>query len=183
MRCDPNGATRINSFALVTYIPEPLGSYLNNLRDELVPNCGLNAHVSVLPPRPLYMDPESTLEQIRKGAREISPFRIELERIEVFPVTHVVYIAVSGGSKELRRMHDLMNSGDCCFAEVFEYHPHLTLAQEFPLELLEPIRRQAEQRWAEYPHERSFPVDRVTFVQNTIHNGWIDLADCSLGGG
>ena len=39
---------RINSFALVTYIPEPLAGFLDRLRQELVPNCFLRAHATIL---------------------------------------------------------------------------------------------------------------------------------------
>jgi len=36
---DPAAWDRINSFALVSYIPEPLAGFLDRLRQELVPNC------------------------------------------------------------------------------------------------------------------------------------------------
>ena len=50
---DPAAWDRINSFALVSYIPEPLAGFLDRLRQELVPNCFLRAHVTILPPRPI----------------------------------------------------------------------------------------------------------------------------------
>jgi hypothetical protein len=44
---------RLNVFALVIYIPGPLGLYLDELRRDLVPDYDPHAHVSVLPPRTL----------------------------------------------------------------------------------------------------------------------------------
>ena len=43
----------INSYALISYLPEPLAGYLDSLRCELVPRCQARTHVTVLPPRPL----------------------------------------------------------------------------------------------------------------------------------
>ena len=60
MGCNENGVPsrpsleeRLNVFALVVYIPGPLGVFLDELRRELVPHYNPHAHVSVLPPRPL----------------------------------------------------------------------------------------------------------------------------------
>ena len=47
---------RLNIFALVIYIPDPLGGFLDDLRRELTPGCNPHAHISVLPPRPLNVD-------------------------------------------------------------------------------------------------------------------------------
>jgi hypothetical protein len=47
---------RLNVFALVIYIGDPLGRFLDDLRRELSPQCNPHAHVSVLPPRPLSVD-------------------------------------------------------------------------------------------------------------------------------
>src|ERR1700676_5394289 len=94
---DPPVWDRINSFALVTYIPEPLAGFLDRLRQELVPNCFLRAHVTVLPPRPISSTPESAWNQVRVLARRFSPFKIELTSVEVFPVSDVIYLSVGAG--------------------------------------------------------------------------------------
>ena len=56
---------RLNVFALVIYIPDPLGRFLDDLRRELVPGCNPHAHVSVLPPRPLAVDWQVASEQVK----------------------------------------------------------------------------------------------------------------------
>ena len=37
---------RLNVFALVIYVPGPLGKFLDDLRRKLVPGCNPHAHVS-----------------------------------------------------------------------------------------------------------------------------------------
>src|SRR5579872_6687050 len=105
MGSDENGVPRrppleerLNVFALVVYIPGPLGSFLDDLRRELVPHYNPHAHVSVLPPRPLAVDWPQASEQVRALARTWKPFDVELTRIGIFPVTNVIYIEIGEGA-------------------------------------------------------------------------------------
>ena len=52
----------LSQFALVAYIPDPLGRFLDDLRVELTPDCKPRAHVTILPPRPLCDDLSSTIQ-------------------------------------------------------------------------------------------------------------------------
>lgn len=47
---------KLNVFALVIYIADPLGGFLDDLRRELIPHYNPHAHISVLPPRPIPID-------------------------------------------------------------------------------------------------------------------------------
>ena len=187
MDLNPNGnlsgvpaEKRLNVFALVIYIPDPLGRFLDDLRRELVPGCNPHAHVSVLPPRPLAVDWQVAGQQVRACADAWAPFEIELGPIRMFPVTNVIYIELSRGAEEMHRMHALMNTGALESPEPFEYHPHITLAQELAPADVEATNRLAERRWAEYTGSRRFRAERAAFVQNTIGNCWLDLAEFSL---
>lgn len=181
MFCKLDGAAeRINSFALVTYIPEPLGSYLNAIREELVPNCNVYTHVTVLPPRPLQGSVEGAWERIVREASETPSFDIEATRIEIFPTTSVIYLGIGEGNEELHRMHSVLNHGELAFQEPYRYHPHITLAQEIPQDRVMEAFELARRRWAEFRHPRRFVLDHVTFVQNTLRNQWLDLNECSL---
>jgi len=173
---------RLNVFALVIYIPDPLGKFLDDLRRELVPGCNPHAHVSVLPPRSLSVDWRIAGEQVRTCADAWAPFDITLGGIERFPVTNVIYIELARGGSELHRMHSLMNTGTLESVEPFEYHPHITLAQEISPGHVEEVSRLAQQRWAEFTGPRKFRADRAAFVRNTIGNLWTDLAEFSLSG-
>ncbi len=171
----------LNVFALVIYIPDPLGKFLDDLRRELVPGCSPHAHVSVLPPRPLSVGVETACTQARVAAEEFEPFEIEAGGIAVFEKTDVIYIEVGRGAEELRRMHATMNRAGLAYQEPFQYHPHITLAQEIKPEEKEALRELANRRWREFPGSRKFRAERVIFVQNVADNRWIDLAGISLG--
>ena len=173
---------RLNIYALVIYIPGPLGDFLDDLRRELVPHYNPHAHVSVLPPRPLAADTRTAREQLRVLAEGCAPFDVELTRIEVFPVTNVIYIEVGAGTSELRRMHQAMSADALRFEEPFAYHPHITLAQELPHGDVARVRELACRRWQEFRGSRTFRAERAVFVQNTLSNVWVDLAAYSLGG-
>jgi hypothetical protein len=73
-----------------------------------------------------------------------------------------------------------MNSGPLEFLEPFPYHPHITLAQELPHEHVVAAEELARRRWREFEGERRFQAGGATFVQNTLGNCWIDLAEYSL---
>jgi 2'-5' RNA ligase len=167
-------------FALVIYIPDPLGRFLDDLRRELVPGCNPHAHVSVLPPRRLTADWQVAGEQARACAKSWSPFEISLGGIQKFPVTNVLYIEVARGATELHRMHAAMNTGLLNSAEPFEYHPHITLAQELAPEHVDEVNLLAQRRWAEYRGPRTFLAEHAAFVRNTAGDSWADLAVISF---
>jgi hypothetical protein len=177
----PDGGGRQNLFALVIYIPDPLGGFLDDLRRDLVPGCNPHAHVSVLPPRGLAVPWDTASEQARRLTEGWAPFDIELAHVEVFPATEVIYIEIGRGADQMRSLHSAMNSGALDWNEPFAYHPHITLAQDIPHERVAELTEAARRRWAEYGGARVFRAERAVFVQNAGDNCWIDLAEYSLG--
>jgi 2'-5' RNA ligase len=173
---------RLNVYALVIYVPGPLGKFLDDLRRKLVPGCNPHAHVSLLPPRPLAVDWAVASDQVRAVMDGWTPFEIELTGIEIFPVTDVIYIRIGDGAAELGRMHAAMNADSLNFRDPFPYHPHITLAQELPPQTVAPTNELAHRLWREYPGPRRFAAEHAAFVQNSLGNCWIDLAEYSLGG-
>jgi 2'-5' RNA ligase len=178
---DPYVWDRLNSFALVSYIPEPLAGFLDNLRQELVPNTFLPAHVTILPPRAVCSNPESAWHLIETLAPRLEPFEVELTDVEVFPVTDVIYVNVGKGSEQLIEMHEALNIDGLCCQETYRYHPHVTLAQDLQPDELDELVRVARARWAEFSSAKTFRVEKVVFVQNTRRNCWTDLGACTLG--
>jgi len=172
---------RLNVFALVIYIPDPLGRFLDDLRRALVPGCNPHAHVSVLPPRPLAVDWAVAGEEVRECAANWTPFEIKLGRVRMFPVTNVIYLELAEGGPEMFRIHDAMNSGALEFHEPFVYHPHITLAQEIPPADVAAVNQRAQELWEAYSGPRTFQAEHAAFVQNTMGNCWIDLAEYQLG--
>lgn len=187
MNCDPDRLSqvpiedRLNVFALVTYIPGPLGKFLDDLRLELAPTCKPHAHVSLLPPRPLAVTWHKAADYVREVAGEWQPFDVELTGIKVFDATDVIHFEIGAGSAELHRLHAAVNSGPLAFDEPFPFHPHITIAQEIPHEEVERFCATAAEWWKDYRGDRWFRADRAVFVQNTLGNHWIDLAECFLG--
>jgi 2'-5' RNA ligase len=171
----------LNVFALVIYIPGSLGCFLDELRKELVPHYNPHAHVSVLPPRPLAVGWQAASDQARALIDGWAPFDIELTGLQLFPVTEVIYLDVGAGASELRRMHAAMNAGSLESQEPFPYHPHITLAQEVPHEDVPAMHDLACRRWTEYRGDRTFRAEQAVFVQNTMSDCWVDLAEYSLG--
>jgi 2'-5' RNA ligase len=171
---------QLNSFALVSYLSDPLAEFLNRLRCDLVPECVAKAHVTVLPPRPLKSSPEEAWQEIQQCLHDFQPFRVELGDIALFPGFQAVYLSITTGYQELERMHAALNTGSLAHEEPFPYHPHLTLAQELPPQELAAAMELAAGRWREFPHPRRFTVEKLTFVQNTLENRWTDLAAVDL---
>jgi 2'-5' RNA ligase len=180
MDCWKGRGGELNSFALVSYLSDPLAGFLNRLRCDLAPQCAAKAHVTILPPRPLGSSPEEAWQELQRGLQDFQPFRVELGEIAVFPGFQAVYLSIESGRRELERMHARLNTGRLAYEEPFQYYPHLTLVQELASQELAAAMELAAQRWREFRHSRGFTVDKVTFVQNTLENRWTDLAAVDL---
>ncbi len=172
---------KVNQFALVIYVNDPLATFLDDLRLQLVHGCKPRAHMTVLPPRPLVAI-HPALEQAEVQLAQFSPFEIEMHDIEIFPRTNVIYLGIRGGDSILREIHAAMNTGALGFDEPYDYHPHITLAQDFDAAELPRLEAIARECWQSWRGPRTFPAERVAFVQNTDTKNWLDLAEFSLGG-
>lgn len=176
----PNAQDRLNSFALVSYIPDPLGRFLDALRREFVPGFNPHAHVTILPPRPISAEPDSAVANLAEKLSEFPAFEIEIAQVEIFRVSEVIYLGIGRGEADLLNLHQALNIGPVKFEEPFKYHPHITLAQDLSSEQATEILAGARRQWASFPHRKAFPVETLTFVQNTVENTWVDLAQFTL---
>jgi 2'-5' RNA ligase len=140
------------------------------------------SHVTVLPPRTLSVDVEVAESELRSSLPDYPPFEVALPRLRVFRETSVVFADVSDGRAELLAMHRDLNTGPLWYPEPHEYHPHVTLAQGLPPELLDEVYEWAQRKWYESAPTDSFLVDTLTFVQNTVGNRWLDLSEHALRG-
>lgn len=180
MACCNGEGTAVNSFALVAYLPEPLAGFLDCLRTDLVEESRAKAHVTILPPRPLICPVEEAWRELHDAVQDFQPIRVELGKIEIFPLTRVIYVSVNAGFAELKRLHDRLNTGCLAFEEPFDYHPHVTVAHEMERVCAEEAAEVARERWRKFSGPRCFEVDRLTLVQNTLENRWTDLRGCNL---
>src|SRR5262249_44855014 len=100
----------------------------------------------------------------------------------IFPKTSVVYLEIGNGREKLLEVHGELNRDALGYAEPYAYHPHVTLAQEIPNGAVHAAAETANRQWLDFDHPKSFLVDELTFVQNTLSNQWRDLASIQLKG-
>jgi 2'-5' RNA ligase len=160
-------ASKWGQFALVSYIPEPLGSFLYELRGTLPGESNPQAHVTILPPRRLRVPVESASEQILKVLARFAAFDIELSTVQRFPETNFLYLDIGEGNGLVHELHDALNTGELEHEEEFEFRPHLTLGGPVPEPEVEAFRGRAEIAWLAIDHSRRFTVDEIVFV-------WLD---------
>jgi len=166
-------------FALVTYLPEPLGPLLNGLREDLVAGCHLRSHITVLPPRNLASR-DAAWRQLQRDVVDFSPIWIDLDEVRLFPGTSVVYLSVGEGARELKALHHRLSQGALAFNEPFDFTPHVTLAQGLTGEAANRAVDLARRRWAAYGGPRGFLLDSMTFVESARLDEWSDLGELAL---
>ena len=167
-------------FALVGYVPDPLGGYLNRLRSSLVLGCRLQSHVTLLPPRILRTPSPELIEELNRRTAQLPPFSVTLGDVEIFETTRVIYLAIERGWRELLDYHAVLSEGMLWYEEHFPFHPHLTLGQEIAGSEFEQTLDTARDLWQNCPYSRTFQVDNLTFVQNIDPNRWDTLSEHSL---
>ena len=167
-------------FALVNYVPGPLGAFLTDLRAELVSGYRLRSHLTVLPPRVLGTPVEQLSARLTDVASRLAPFEVELGEVEVFASTGVVYLGLASGSEPVRHLHQKLNGGALEFPEPYAFHPHVTLAQDVPADTEHLVEMLARLRWAQYDGPRSFRVESLSLVENISLGRWDTLSEHSL---
>ena len=170
-------------YALVAYVKNQVGEFVENLRRELHPNLPhMAAHVTLLPPRQLHGPEADALETLRERCPGIEPFEVSLGEVETFiPVTPTVFVRVAHAAYKMRELHDLLNVNGLATAEEWPYMPHLTIVKMGAEEQAQHAYRMARTRWAAFKGNRCVEVRDLTFVREGENGRWIDLAEIPLG--
>jgi 2'-5' RNA ligase len=170
-------------YALVAYINDSVGVFVERLRTELHPDLPhLPAHVTLLPPRCLASTEAEAIAMLEEVCSREEPFQITLGEIETFvPATPTVFVRVARGAYKLRELHDKLNTGPLAFKEEFPYMPHLTIVKMKESTQAEQTYLAARERWEKFQGSRRVEVGRLTFVREQDQSHWIDLAEISLG--
>jgi 2'-5' RNA ligase len=177
----PLQTTQINEFAVVVYVPPPLGPALDEMRRELAPWMPPGrSHVTVLHPRPITSAPLAVWEDLKRVVKSAEPFEITAGEIDVFENTGVVYASLESGRRRLRSLHDAMNRNGASFEEPYPFHPHITIAKGLERSRLDDAASRAKELWRGYRGPRTFEVRECHFVQNTALDLWIDLGNLTL---
>jgi len=170
----------LNSFAVVAYLGDPIARFVDSLRKELTPGCPHRAHITVLPPRPLWIPTDQAVEKARSILSRFEPFQITLGAVTMFESTHVVKLSVQTGHSELRTLHDILNTGPFDQAEEYKYVPHVTLCHDVTGNECTQHFELARERWSSFGPPPVW-VDNLTFVQQNSEANWTDLAELALG--
>lgn len=171
-------------YALVGYVRNALGEFVENLRRELHPELPyLAAHLTVLPPRLLEGSEESALQLLENICGREDPFEVELGNVETFvPITPTVYIRVEKGASQMCQLHSrLTGEQSLVFCEEWPYIPHMTIVKMNGEQAAQTAFRIARERWSEYGGSRRIRLERLSFVREDAQNCWVDLAPVRLG--
>ena len=169
-------------YALVAYVKDALGRFVQELRREIHPELGrLPVHVSILPPRLLHGSEQEALATLGRLCQGIAPFEVAMDAVESFrPITPTVYLRVEGAAP-MHQLHDRLNTSALACSEQWPYIPHLTIVKLADATRLDEVFELARQRWQGYRGPRRVLLDQLTFVREGENNHWTDLAPVQLG--
>ena len=174
-------------YAVVAYVRDPVGQFLEALRREVYPqHAYLPAHLTMLPPRQLLgSEPaaeRSATQALQTVCREIEPFEVTLGEVASFaPVTPTVYLKIAYGAQHMRELHDRLNLPLFQQDEPWPYEPHLTVVKRTTLPEAEVAFADARARWTQFHGPRRVLVEQLTFVRERADGRWIDVAPVRLG--
>jgi len=169
-------------YALVTYVRNPVGEFVEQLRQELHPKLPhMAAHLTILPPRDLTGSEAAALEFLEEECSRIDPFSVDLGGVETFlPTTPTVFIEIKQAAYRMRELHDRLCGKGLLCQECWPYTPHLTIMKTEDDEQARAACVVAQERWARFPGQRQVAVKELMFVRE---NGsrWQDVAPLQLG--
>ena len=169
-------------YAVVAYVRNPVGTFVEELRRELHPShTHADAHITILPPRPLIGTERQAVEILQEVCAAARPFEITMGDVESFvPATPTVFIRVAYGAYRMRELHDQFDRDGLEFCEPWPYMPHLTIVKADTMEEAHKMVEVARQRWESFKNGRKIRVDSITFVKGS-GDRWLDVAPVPLG--
>jgi 2'-5' RNA ligase len=170
-------------YAAVAYVRDPVGIFVEELRRELHPaHTHADAHLTILPPRPLRGTQQQAIDQLKEICLTAAPFEVAMGDVETFiPLTPTVFLRVARGAYRMRELHDKMNRDVLQFDEPWPYMPHLTIAKMDTVEEARKVLAISSDRWRAYTDTRVVHVTSVTFVKG-FGERWVNLAESPLAG-
>ncbi len=168
-------------YAVIAYVRSPVGIFVEELRRELHPaHTHADAHLTILPPRPLCGSGQDALHLVAEVAGATNRFEVSMGEVETFaPVTPTVFLRVAGGAYRMRELRDRLNRDSLCFEEPWPYMPHLTIAKMDDCAEAEKVLQVARDRWKTYTGSRAAPIDSLTLVKGSGER-WVDIGTFRL---
>lgn len=175
----PGGPVRIG---VAFDIPEPWGSQLTRRRvlagDPLARY--VPAHLTLLGPTDVAPDLLPGVEKhLAAVAAQYPPYTLHLRGTGTFrPVTEVVFVAVAAGISECEQLAAAIGAAEPLRRQSrFPYHPHVTVAQDVPPDMLDEVYDDLADFSAR------FRVDRFTLFEHGGDGRWKPRRDFLLEGG
>src|SRR3954470_21295215 len=144
-------------YAVVAYVRDPVGHFVEELRREVYPqHAHLPAHLTMLPPRQLLgadaaAAQVSAIAELQALCRDVKPFEVTLGEVTSFaPVTPTVFLQIEHGAYRMRELHDRLNLALFQQDEPWPYMPHLTVIKVETLAEAERAFADAKARWERY---------------------------------
>lgn len=122
-------------------VPPPHGRVLQQWRQRLGDPEAMRVppHVTLLPPTGIPAERLDVVEEhLRRIAAEETAFSITLRGTGTFrPVSPVTFVQLASGISDCERLESRVRSGPLHRELKFNYHPHVTVAQDVPEEALQ----------------------------------------------
>lgn len=122
-------------------VPQPYGKELQSWRRRLGDPVAMRVppHVTLLPPTAIPAERLAVVEEhLRRVAAEEQGFTITLRGTGTFrPVSPVTFVQLASGISHCERLESRVRSGPLHREIKFNYHPHVTVAQDVDEESLE----------------------------------------------
>ena len=168
-------------YAVIAYVRSPVGIFVEQLRRELHPShTHADAHLTILPPRPISGTEEQAAELLTEVAQSATRFEVAMGEVESFvPITPTVFLRVARGAYRMRELRDRLNRDTLRFEEPWPYMPHLTIAKMDSEEEAGKVLAVARERWQSYTGPRTISIDSLTFVKGTGER-WVNIAKARL---
>jgi 2'-5' RNA ligase superfamily protein len=167
-------ASAPGSFALVSYVPDPLASFLDGMRRALPGYEFAQAHITLLPPRTLRISPEEASELAIGVLRRHSPVEVTFSSVCRFESTDVLYLPVEGGNSLLQELHHGLNVGKLASEEPFEFIPHVTLGGPVPAAELSAVEAATQRVWQACDCPKHFRLHEIVALLVTSNPGQTD---------
>lgn len=151
-------------------IPEPHLSYLVQARRDYGDPQADNvpAHITLLGPTVVRRDEmDEVLQHLRHVSEAHAVFNVHLRGVATFrPVSPVVFVALSRGIAECERLEADIRTGPLWQETRFNYHPHVTIAQNVSDAQLDTAMSEQEDFTAQ------FEVDRIYLYEHQRDGVW-----------
>lgn len=164
------GAAYVTRVGIAIAIPDPFGAELAAWRARFGDPMAhtIPAHITIVPPTDLPgVDVAEVLTHVKAAVADFVAFTVKLSGTGTFrPVSPVTFVEVAEGGPSCDLLQRAVRTGFLDRQLKYEYHPHVTVAQDLP----EPALDEAQQTLSGWACE--FVVDHLTVYLHHLDGVW-----------